>query len=410
MIRFLQIFLLFLLIPLFSIGQGKLLNQQLVTTIKTEQFDSILTARHVPKRLAPVRFDVAIYDIQYSTRWHDGSAVMASGLVMVPLESKQPASLLAYAHGTRLQKERAFSIVGEEALGAFYATDGYAVIMPDFLGLGTGERRHLYHHAESEATCVVDMILAAKELYKQIGTTLSEQLFLTGYSQGGHVAMASHRYIQNHAAETGLKVTASVPMSGAYDLLGVQGELMFQPYEYSGYLPYLLYSFQEVYKLAPDTSHILQAKYHEAIMPFFDGKHRLREMSAVLPKIPADALNPALLKAYQSDPNHPMRKIMEENSVMDWVPEAPVMMCYCKSDEQVNYKNSIVAEQRMNELGAENVKAKMAGRRFKHGPCALYTSLYAKMWLDSIRDGHPKGKKGPLWNRFLISLSKMRKM
>ena len=402
------VFMIFL--TSFSIAQGELLRHQLVTTVTTAQFDSILKAQHVPKRLAPIRYDVAIYEIQYATRWHDGSAVMASGLVLVPLKIEKPCPLLAYAHGTRLQKFRAFSIKGEEALGAFYATDGYAVIIPDFLGLGSGEKRHLYHHAESEATCVVDMVKAAKQLYDRIGTKLSDQLFLTGYSQGGHVAMATHRYIQNHPAQTGLNVTASVPMSGAYDLAGVQGELMFQPYEYPGYLPYLLFSFQEVYHMAPDSSAYLQPKYYEAILPMFDGTHKLRDMSAVLPAVPAEALRPELIQAFKADPNHPMHKVMKENSVIDWKPEAPVLMCYCKGDEQVNYRNAIVAEKTMQALGAQNVKAKMAGRRFRHGPCALYTSLYAKMWLDSIRDGSTKGKKGPVWNRFLISLSKLRRM
>src|SRR5258708_33143614 len=40
------------------------------------------------------------------------------------------------------------------------------------------------------------------------------QLFITGYSQGGYVAMATHRAMQ----VAGMKVTASAPMSGPYAL------------------------------------------------------------------------------------------------------------------------------------------------------------------------------------------------
>lgn len=410
MIRKGLFYLILLFLPCLSFSQGQLLKRKLVASITTEVFDSILSARHVPKRLAPVRYDVNVFDIEYSTRWHDGSAVMASGLVYIPQNFHEKAAQIVYAHGTRLKKLREFKMNGEEAICAFYAADGYAVIMPDYLGLGTGEKRHLYHHAETEATCVVDMLEAAEFLFNLNNLKLSDQLFLTGYSQGGHVAMATHRYIQQHEAQLGYNVTASAPMSGAYDLAGVQGELMFQPYEYPGYLPYLLFSFQEVYHLAPDSAAFFQDEYYEAMLPLFDGNHKLREISTVMPAVPALALRPELLKAYQADTAHPMRRMMRENSLTDWKPESPILMCYCKGDEQVNYRNALVAEKQMKQNGAANVKAKMAGRRFRHGPCALYTSLYAKMYFDSIRAGSKTGKKGPFWNRFLVSLSKLRKV
>ncbi|MBL0019705.1 MAG: hypothetical protein IPP17_25555 [Bacteroidetes bacterium] len=87
-----------------------------------------------------------------TTRWSDGSSVMASGLIFcrMPLEA---IPLVAYGHGTRLQKERLWNMKGEESICAFFAADGYAVAMPDYLGLGRGERNHLYHHANTEATC-----------------------------------------------------------------------------------------------------------------------------------------------------------------------------------------------------------------------------------------------------------------
>ena len=50
--------------------------------------------------------------------------------------------------------------------------------------------------------------------------------------------MAVHKYIQEHP-EAGLSVTASSPMSGAYDMVGAQSETMFQEYTQPWYLPYL---------------------------------------------------------------------------------------------------------------------------------------------------------------------------
>src|SRR6202167_5336628 len=48
-----------------------------------------------------------------------------------------------------------------------------------------------------------------------IGFTRDDgQLFITGYSQGGYVAMATHRAMQT----AGMNVTAAAPMSGPYAL------------------------------------------------------------------------------------------------------------------------------------------------------------------------------------------------
>lgn len=399
-------FLSALLLPLLAWPQTQLLRHELLEVLPKAKFDSLLKVQHVPQSLAPVRFDVAIFEVDYQTRWHDGSSVMASGLVMIPQACGEPAPMLAYGHGTRLHRERVFGMKGEEAICAFYAADGYIVAMPDYLGLGRGEGRHLYHHAQTEATCMVDLLQCAKELAQKSSCELSGQLFISGYSQGGHVAMATHKYLQEHPNELGMQVTASAPMSGAYDLAGVQGEVMFKPYEYPGYLPYLLFSYQEVYHPAPDSAAYFLPQYHAAIVPLLDGNHRLKEVSPLMPEVPAEALYPQLLKDFLADPAHPMRLAMQENTLTDWVPDSPVMMCYCKADEQVNYKNALVTEQAMQAAGAKDVRAYKVSRRLRHGPCGLYANMYAKLWFNEIRDGKKAGKPGRAKDRFLVGLSK----
>jgi hypothetical protein len=218
--------------------------------------------------------------------------------------------------------------------------------------------------------------------------------------------MATHRYLQLHP-EPGLEVTASAPMSGAYDMVGVQGRVIDKPYSHPGYLPFLLLSYQEVYRLMPDSAAYFRPPFDVTLLPFFDGKHKLNELSAVMPSVPAGVLREDLLLAYKSDPENALRKALLDNTLLDWAPEKPVLMCYCKADEQVLYENSLVARDAMEALGSKVVHTRMAGKKFGHGACALYTTIYAKMWFDSFKHGSTMGKKGPAWNRFLVSLSKM---
>lgn len=384
----------------------RLIEAKLIATLQRHQLDSIRHANHVPRRLAPVTYGVSIYDVLYQTSWADGSPVVASGYLMVPSGVKGKVPILAYDHGTRLEKARTWAFKGEEAVCAFYAADGYLVVFPDYVGLRRGERNHLYHHAATEAMATVDMLRATREFMPQIGVIWSEQLFITGYSQGGHAAMATHKYIQErlHGEFT---VTASAPMSGPYDLAGVQGRVLDKPYSQPGYLPYLLVSYQAAYHLLPDSGDYFRPPYDTLIPRLFTGKLSFNDVNPLLPSIPGQMMREDLLAAYVTDSANPLRRLMQENSLTNWAPESPMLLCYCRNDEQVNYENSLVAHARMTALGSELVQLRRAGRKFHHSRCSIYTSIYARMWFNSIRDGHKTGKKGPLWNRFLVNMSKM---
>ena len=64
---------------------------------------------------------------------------------------------------------------------------------------------------------MIDALTAARTALPLASATLTKdngQLFITGYSQGGYVAMATHRAMQ----DAGMKVTAAAPMSGPYSL------------------------------------------------------------------------------------------------------------------------------------------------------------------------------------------------
>jgi hypothetical protein len=110
---------------------------------------------------------------------------------------------------------------------------------------------------------------------------------------------------------------------------------------------------------------------------------------------------------YLNNPDFPLRKILEENSLCHWKPENPVMLCYCPKDEQVNYKNSIVAEKGMKAKGAKHVTLRNAGRKYGHTKCALFATMYSKLYFDSFLKGSKYGRKGNTNKRFLLSLAKI---
>ncbi len=174
--------------------------------------------------------DVQVHAIQYSTEGGAGEKTTASGALMLPGGSDPRCSgakpLVLYAHATH--PEKSFNIAqlddsanaGHEealALATLFATHGFIVVAPNYAGYDTSTLAyHPFLNAQQQSTEMIDALSAAKEALVQLAprTTAGAKLFLTGYSEGGHVAMATHRALQ----QAGIPVTASAPMSGPYAL------------------------------------------------------------------------------------------------------------------------------------------------------------------------------------------------
>jgi hypothetical protein len=97
-----------------------------------------------------------------------------------------------------------------------FTTQGYILVAPNYTGYDTSTLSYNpYLNADQEAKDMIDAVTAARSaLPTSFAPTVvdSGKLFVTGYSQGGHVAMATHKMLQ----ETGGAITASAPMSGPY--------------------------------------------------------------------------------------------------------------------------------------------------------------------------------------------------
>jgi hypothetical protein len=386
---------------------GKLISYHLVHSYSVAELDSIWKSKKINKFMANINNPLDVFEVIYETTWYDGTAVEASGIYFLPRKEGKEFPMICYHHGTQTVKERKISFAGEQAICAAFSASGYMVAFPDYIGLGDGEKHHLYLHVETEAAAAIDLLRAVKELNAKENAKQSKYLFLTGYSQGGHATLATLKVMQEKYPSE-FTVTASAPMSGAYDLAGIQSEVMFKPYSHPSYLPYLLYSYQEVYKCFNDPSCSLKAPYSTTLPPFFDGKHTMKDVDKMMPEIPKDALTDEFMNDYLNNAKMPFRLALNANSLNDWKPASPLLFCYCKADEQVDYRNALITSATMKAKGATNIRLRDTSKKMGHRTCALYSSVYAKMYFDSFVKGSKKGRKGPLVNRIVLSLAKMK--
>lgn len=404
-----RLFAFLILSVTLSTASAQLISYTKIDSFSVEKLEARWKGMGIPKFISPIRNGVDAYDVQYCTTYGDSSCVVASGVYFVPIAPKKPAPLLIYNHGTSTRKHRELGYNGEDQICLMFATDGYAVCEPDYVGLGHGERRHLYIHADSEANAGIDMMKAVVELDSILGLQRDPMIFVSGYSQGGHAAMAVTRKLQEKYADQ-YKVTASSPMSGPYDLDGVQADVMFEPYTQPHYLPYLLLGYNEVYKIFSQDGfydQVFSEPYNDIVRGVFNGNHSVGSINDTLPEIPKDMLSDSLVHLFVNDPDFVFKKVLVENSMDNWVPEMPMQICYCTGDEEVVYTNALIAHEYMKEHGAENVKLRKAGgKKFTHRKCADWAVLYTKMYFDSFRKGSKKGRKGPVFKRMLIGIAK----
>jgi hypothetical protein len=334
-------------------------------------------------------YNVTAYSLTYETYDHRGQAVTTSGALVVP-SGVTDLPLVVYMHGTVCRKSDAPSdwISLENLIGAAFASDGYAVLMPDLLGLGSGTPGiHSYMHARSEAVAGVDMLRATRSyIASNLTVSLNNQLFLTGYSHGGHSCMALHRELeQYHAAE--FQVTASAPMAGPYDLSGVMRGMIIQEVAYlsPSYLPYLLLAYDSIYDFPESPLDYFVDPYTTNLPPLFDGSLTCGEIDVQLPAIPIQIIRPAYRDAFTNKVNHPLRVALRANDVYDWTPVAPIRMFHCSGDTTVPYANSLVASNQFAANGVTNMTLIDPSPGAGHVGCAIPALVAAKSWFDTLR-------------------------
>ena len=365
--------------------RGKVLSAARIQTLTTNLIAFLLA--EAGSSLQP-QYGVEVHKIVYETLDSVGAITQASGVLAVPLNPGKALPLASYQHGTLVLDSEApsASALGEWVIGVAFATTGYAAVVPDYLGLGDSPGLQLYHHARSEATACVDLLRAARTWCASNNVELNDQLFLAGYSHGGHVTMALHRELEAfHTNE--FTIAASAPMAGAYDLSGttladaLSGRPMPNPY----YFGLLLAAYQDVYHFADSLADVLASPYDTTLPPLLTGTNSSSQINAAMPSVVTNAFKPEVVAALQNDPNYPLRVALWDNDLYRWTPRAPMRLYHCGGDQDVVPANSQVAYDSFRARGATQVELIEPLESGDHGDCVLPSLEGAKSWFDSLR-------------------------
>lgn len=257
--------------------RGTVLAAQVLGKVTIAQIDAGTAASGLQPLSGAAQCDVELHYLTYITRDPKGEPASGTGAVLVPTGTGAACTgdrpVVLYAHGTTTTQTKNLANVSSDSEGsllmAMYAAQGFIVVAPNFLGYDRSSLGyHPYLHAESQAVDMIDSLRAAKTHLASGSTTRpSAKLLVTGYSQGGHVAAATHKVIErDHASE--FTVTASGPMSGPYNLVKFVDVIMGPGPIAAGatlFGPMLLTSYQNAYgNIYTNLADLYQAPYVSA--------------------------------------------------------------------------------------------------------------------------------------------------
>ena len=346
---------------------------------------------------------VDTYHLEYGTVGARGEAATASAALMVPTGSdpkcQGPRPIVLYAHGKRTLK--AFNIAdltdqsNEEGLALAVAgtARGYIVVAPNYAGYDTSSLDyHPYLNADQQSKDMMDALTAAHSALSALSTADNHKLFVTGYSEGGYVAMATHRALQTAA----IAVTASAPMSGPYALSAFADAIFMGQVDDGATVNFIMVtsSYQHAYgNLYSTPTDIFEPKYASAIdalsttdantliaqgrLPssaLFNSTPPAPEFASMTPATTPAQLAAVFAKGFGTDdlvtnayrlnylrdaqaapdggfpnkttgvppanPTNTLRQDLQTNDLRNWSPTAPVLLCGGNADPSVFYLNT----------------------------------------------------------------------
>ena len=320
--------------------RGYLYNAEFIVSYTPQQIEQITNLMQIEHNYTFL-FDVRVYRIIYQSIDWDDKLIRLSGLVMVPV-TVDSIPILTINHGTKTGRDEVAStwptLTPEGVAGIWMASMGYYCVLPDYAGFGISEIMHPYFHAKSLTTSIIDALRAAKKYAQNENHTLSGQLFLTGYSEGGYAALATHKEIEAFYS-TEFRVSASAPMAGPYDLSQLITYIFKQQTFPSGaYIAFLLNAYNTVYRW-DRLDDIFNLPYSQMIPELFDGSMTFSEIDNQLPNEIGLLLKESFTNDYIAGKETEIEEAMAENTLLNWKPNAPIRFFHGDADKIVPYFN-----------------------------------------------------------------------
>ena len=322
----------------------------------------------------PVHNAIDLYRMNYSLASTDGKVMPLSGLLALP-HGLASHRLVSFQHGTTTTRTAVPSKPDGTGIATaiVFAGNGYALIVPDYPGLGDSPGRHPYYVAAAIAPAIVAMI----EVAQHQNSVPKGPVFLCGFSEGAWASLAALRILENEHTP----VLGSALVAGAYDLrrVSLTASMNARSSAQSLYLAYAAWGQADYYGHPLDS--VLTPSYAKLTERLFTDATP-QEILSALPANPRQLFGQTFLHAYDHDGSHWFLDAMAVNSLIDVMPRSPLRFYYGSTDAEVSPEESLNAARAMT-LGGSDVSATSVGP-VGHDASMLNAAPFILAWLRQL--------------------------
>jgi len=358
--------------PLFFIGCGS--SNLIESDIKGGEIVVDFSASQMKKMLIEegyVTDDVTVfgyraYKIPYSTTDEEGNEVDVSGLFVIPTSSstifeEKGLSMVSDSHGTIFKNSDAPTVHGVNygtpngapilltSIGAF------ATLQPDYIGFGNSYKHyHPYMLKNSLVNATVDFIRQVKIFAKDNNIKLNQQLFLTGYSEGGYATMATLKKVEEEIDD--LSVSMAIPMASSSYSLDKMAHIVLAKEELivPAFITNMVYSYSKAYDKEP--SSIMNENYASKLPTLFDGIKGIYEVNAELTRVTKGEEGLFKDSAIANLESNWFMKAMVENSIEEWRSNTKIRLINCEGDQVAIFSEANRTVESMRGMGTEDIE------------------------------------------------------
>lgn len=285
-----------------------------------------------------IKYPVSYHRLVYTTTYN-GKQINASGAIAIPVCPDRSPAIVSYQHGTMFADRDAPS--ESTSADVFPLFNDYIIFVPDYIGYGESKNiLHPYFIYEASTKPVIDMIIAGKKYLDDNHIPYNhDKLFLTGHSEGGYVTVAVQKELEQNPV-AGLKVTASAPSAGPYDV-NLISKLILQGVNYQSpaYLILIFSVYNNFYFQRPLTD-FFQPSYASDIMNLLNGNYNEDQINNRLTVVLSNLVAPTFLTDYRDDGEKELKEEFKVNSVNDWAPRTPTRLYHGTIDNLVPFEVS----------------------------------------------------------------------
>lgn len=330
---------------------------------------------------------VKLYRVTYSSVVPERAnmPIVATGLVAVPDIPGRSFPMVSYQHGTVYEKTQVPSFPDQspetQLTLAQFAGQGYIVIGADYFGMGSSKEPEGYMVKASHQQASYDMLLASRAVLADLGLS-SSKLFISGWSQGGFVAMAFLEKLESAGEKVDGAATASAPVDVS---VALNGFLSFPRKIDADWVNSLFilssFSFENYYGVPGlARSLIADAYYDVARKAYLREPFNVGDVPTDLHKlIKPDYFNAQFFAASAYG------KLVAQATAYRWIIKSPVRNYYGEADEAITVGLGQLAMTYQRAIGNGNpqVEAISTGQTSHRGTYATAVPQW-KAWFDGL--------------------------